>query len=152
MALLTSKPASRKGYTLIELIVVLALFSLLLSMTLPNSAFIRNLNERQELRMLEKDLRQARSSAIIENRTVMVSFYRETNEYIIRYSEREVIKRHFLKSGLRIVDRGSDAYYFNGTGRVGNANTVRIRKSDGRLYEIAIAPVTTEITLREGSN
>ncbi|WP_422487180.1 GspH/FimT family pseudopilin [Gudongella sp. DL1XJH-153] len=149
MALLIDRNSFKKGYTLIELIVVVALFALLLAITLPNSAIIRNLNERQELRMIEKDLRQARNKAILENRLIDVSFYVDGNQYIIQYSESEKIKVHKLKSGLRIFYAGTSGFRFNGTGRVGNSNTVTLKKSDGRTYHIAVGVNTTEITLRE---
>ncbi|MCR3956717.1 MAG: GspH/FimT family pseudopilin [Gudongella sp.] len=149
MAVLIDKVGFKKGFTLIELIVVMALFSLLLSITLPNTSIIRNLNERQELRMIEKDLRQARTRAILENRTVEVSFYVDGNMYIIQYSESDKIKVQRLSSGLKIIYADSAAYRFNGTGRVGNSNTVTLKRSDGRTYHLAVGVNTAEITLRE---
>jgi prepilin-type N-terminal cleavage/methylation domain-containing protein len=149
MAVLIDKEGYGKGYTLIELIVVVALFSLLLSITLPSSSLIRNLNERHELRMIEKDLRQARTRAILENRTVEVSFYVDGNMYIIQYSESEKIKVQRLTSGLGIFYADSATFRFNGSGRVGNSNTVTLKRSDGTTYHLAIGVNTTEITLRE---
>lgn len=149
MAVLIDKVGFKKGFTLIELIVVMALFSLLLSITLPNTSIIRNLNERHELRMIEKDLRQARTRAILENRTVEVSFYVDGNMYIIQYNESDKIKVQRLSSGLRIFYADSAAYRFNGTGRVGNSNTVTLKRSDGRTYHLAVGVNTAEITLRE---
>lgn len=149
MAVLIDKDTYKKGYTLIELIVVVALFSLLLSITLPSSSLIRSLNERHELRMIEKDIRQARTRAILENRTVEASFYVDGNMYIIQYSESEKIKVQRLSSGLEIFYADSAAFSFNGTGRVGNSNTVTLKRADGRTYHLAIGVNTAEITLRE---
>jgi len=149
MAVLKDKEGFIRGYTLIELIVVVALFSLLLSITLPNSSMIRSLNERHELRMVEKDVRQARTRAILENRTVMVTFYPEENRYSVKYGEGNNIKVHDLTSGIHIFDTEAKTFFFNGTGRVGNSNTVTLKRSDGRTYNLAIGVNTTEITLRE---
>ncbi|WP_409227546.1 GspH/FimT family pseudopilin [Gudongella sp. SC589] len=149
MAVLIDKEGYRKGYTLIELIVVVALFSLLLSISLPNTSIIRTINERNELRMIEKDLRQARTRAILENRLVEFSFYVDGNMYIIQYNENEKIKVQELQSGLKIYYADSAAFRFNGTGRVGNSNTVTLKRSDGRTYHLAVGVNTTEITLRE---
>jgi prepilin-type N-terminal cleavage/methylation domain-containing protein len=149
MAVLKDKEGFRRGYTLIELIVVVALFSLLLSITLPNSSMIRSLNERHELRMVEKDVRQARTRAILENRTVMVTFYPEENRYSVKYGEGNNIKVHDLTSGVQIFDTEAKTFLFNGTGRAGYSNTVTMYRSDGRSYHLAIGVNTTEITLRE---
>ncbi|MGM0395597.1 MAG: GspH/FimT family pseudopilin [Bacillota bacterium] len=149
MAILTDRIHDPKGYTIIELIVVLALFSLLLCITLPNSAIIRSYNENHELRMIEKDLRQARNRAILENQTVMVSFNKVNNQYTVSYSKNDVIKSHKLESGLEITHVGSGDYYFNGTGRVGNPDSVTLKKSNNKLYRIAIQVNTATITLQE---
>lgn len=149
MAVLIGREGFRKGFTLIELIVVIALFSLLISITLPNSSMIRNLNERQELRMVEKDMRQSRTRAILENRTVMVTFNPERNRYSIKYEEGNDIKIQDLTSGVQIFDTEAKTFYFNGTGRVGNSNTITLKRADNRTYHLAIGVNTTEITLRE---
>lgn len=149
MAVLKNKEYIKKGYTLIELIVVLALFSLLLSITLPNSSLIRTYNENNELRSIQKELRQARNRAILENRTVIASFYKESNQYKIRYSKNEVIKNYPLSSGLKIISPISKDIYFNGTGRVGNPHSVYIEKSNGKIYKISIQVNTATISLQE---
>ena len=99
--------------------------------------------------MVEKDMRQSRTRAILENRTVMVTFNPERNRYSIKYNEGNDIKIQDLTSGVQIFDAEAKTFYFNGTGRVGNSNTITLKRADNRTYHLAIGVNTTEITLRE---
>ena len=149
MALLKKRTEYKKGYTLIELIVAVALLSLFFSIALPNSSLIKTLNQNTELRIIQKDLKQARNKAVLENRTVMASFNGDKNLYIIKYSENAIIKKHKLESGLKIVSPISKDIYFNGTGRVGNSDSIIIKKSNGEMYKISIQVNTATISLQE---
>lgn len=74
----------RKAYTLIELILVLALLFIIVAMTIPNTNFYLSIAKNQELKELKKDLLFARNKAIIESQVYIVSFDSKDNRYIIK--------------------------------------------------------------------
>ena len=56
---------SKKGFTLIELIVVIAIISIILGMAAPSSNVIRKSKEKSELKELKRDIEYARDNAKI---------------------------------------------------------------------------------------
>lgn len=148
MEILKENKSKNKGYTLIELIVVLALFSLLLTIAIPNSKAFKSYNQNKQLRILEKDLRQARNTAIIENKTIRVYFSSQKNSYIIEYNSGEKILQREFSNGVEIKDTSNTAtIQFNSNGRAGIAGTIKIKKGS-EDYEVAVAPVISKISLR----
>ncbi|MDY0234539.1 MAG: GspH/FimT family protein [Gudongella sp.] len=148
MEILTNYKEKKKGYTLIELIVVLALFSLLLTIAIPNSKAFKTYNQNQQLRIFEKDIRQARNKAIIENKAIGAYFYITKNSYEIKYIGGEKILERELYGGVEFKSKNFTNYIFNPNGAIGNAGTVIIKKGSEN-YELAIAPVTSKISLRK---
>ncbi len=150
MEILIKYKSKKKGYTLIELIVVLALFSLLLTIAIPNSKAFKTYNQNQQLRVMEKDLRQARNTAIIENRSIFAEFLVEKNAYVIKYSENERIIERKLDNGVKlisiVVSGEGNTVKFNSDGRLGYAGTLKIKKGLEN-YELKFAPVSSQITL-----
>ena len=148
MEILKEYKSKKEGYTLIELVIVLALFSLLLTIAIPNSKMFKTYNQNQQLRILEKDLRQARNSAIIENKAIIALFYTANNTYEIKYKSGGKIMERKLDNGVEIGDKNFDFYIFSPDGRIGNAGTVKIKKGS-EYYILAVSPVTSEISLRK---
>jgi prepilin-type N-terminal cleavage/methylation domain-containing protein len=72
--------SKRKGYTLIELITVLALFSILLLFSIPNLSFLHKYREYSEVKQFEKDIKYVRATALIENSPVVINFDILTSE------------------------------------------------------------------------
>ena len=148
MEILRGYKSRKKGYTLIELIVVLALFSLFLTIAIPNSRAFKTFNQNQQLRMLEKDLRQARNTAIIENKVIFAEFLVSYNSYVIKYSESNKILERQFHDGVELSGTNSTTMKFNGDGRIGYAGTLRIKKGSEK-YKLAVAPVTSKIKLEK---
>lgn len=147
MEILNYNKSKNKGYTLIELIVVLALFSLLLTIAIPNSKAFKTYNQNQQLRVLEKDLRQARNTAIIENKTICAYFNLSKHSYEIKYISGEKILERVLIPGVEFKSKNFTNFTFNADGRIGNAGTLKIKKGSEN-YELAVAAVTSKISLR----
>ncbi len=133
---------------MIELLIVLALFSLLLTIAIPNSKMFKTYNQNQQLRILEKDIRQARNRAITENKAIIAKFHAANNTYEIKYKSGEEILKRKLNNGVEIRDKNFDFYIFSPNGRIGDAGTVKIKKAS-EYYILAVSPVTSEISLRK---
>lgn len=148
MEVLRTKISRRKGYTLIELIVVLVLFSLLLTIIIPNVSILKTYSQNMQLRILEKDLKQARNTAIIENRIIFVDFHIATNSYIIKYNEKEKIVERKLINGVELINKNFTTLKLNPNGVIGNAGTLTIKKGFEN-YKLSIAAVTSNISVKK---
>ena len=144
------KMNARKAYTLIEILLVLALLSILLSIAVPNLSLYKNMRENIELRTLKKDLMFARNSSILEGVNYSVEFDRLNNSYIIRnsVSNAKAIKSVYFKSGLKLTNNsGTIKLQFNSSGKVGNSNTISFKNSKNETLELTLTPVTGKITI-----
>ena len=138
------------GFTLLELIVALAVFAILSSLAVPSFLTWRNdAKLRSAGSMIRGDLEGARSRAMRENNFVSVLF-NETNysvfiddgegagnpgDYIRHADERLIINRQ-LPAGVTIDltktnFNGVDQTRFNGRGRIGRTGNVIIVNSSG---------------------
>jgi prepilin-type N-terminal cleavage/methylation domain-containing protein len=150
MEILKNHKSKNKGYTLIELIVVLALFSLLFTIAIPNSKFFKTYNQNQQLRVFEKDLRQARNTSIIDNSVIYASFHPEKNSYLIKYAGNEKIVGREFSNGVKLSDTSNtSSITFHPDGIAVNTGTIIIMKGSEE-YEVAITPITSKISLRRG--
>lgn len=134
---------SKKGYTLLELLVVIALFSLVLSIALPRGNLYAAYLEKTELRELKSDLLYCRNKAIVENRIYVVYFSRN-DCYQIRLNS-QVIKRKELKtlnvSGLKEIR-------YTATGVPTQAGSLDV-SGKRKNYTITISPITGGIRINE---
>lgn len=143
---------AKKGYTLIEIVVVIALLGIILSIALPNMNFYKKFMEKQEIAEFRKDLLYARSMAIIENTRYYVNFSKENNSYSINTGETSpTIKRKVFANGLKLNNNEVGHFIFNPSGAAGNSNTIYIKSNRNQMYVISLSPATSriEINLQE---
>lgn len=139
----------KKGYTLIELLIVIALFSILLSIALPNLAFYRNIMERQEISEFKKDLLFARNSAIVENKSYTVAFNHERNSYNIKTGSRPPIKSKTFNHGLKLTENKlANSFIFTPSGATANSNTIYINTKKDKRYVVTLTPATGRIEIK----
>ncbi|NLY47078.1 MAG: type II secretion system protein [Tissierella sp.] len=140
----------KKGYTLIELLIAIALFSILLSIAIPNFNFYTNLREKQEIAEFKKDLLFARNSAIVENRYYIVYFNHSENSYIIKTGEASpTIKSKTFGQGLKLdIDNLVGSFTFTPSGATGNSNTLYINARKNRRYVVTLTPATGRIEIK----
>ncbi len=138
------------GYTLIELLIVIALFSTILSIVIPKLGFFKNLMEKQEIAELKKDLLFARNSAIVENRYYTVYFNHNENFYTIKTSESSsVIKSKTLGQGLKLDENNLVGNFtFTSSGATANSNTLYINARKNKRYVISLTPATGRIEIK----
>ena len=138
-----------KGYTIIELIVVLALFSIFFSMAVPNSGYVNRTKELQELKEFKRDVLFARNQAIVNGKIHFFQLEYTTNSYSI-LCEDKYIKRVNLQHGITLITNSAiTKITFNRTGVPSQGDTIKLRASDKQRYNLVISPVTGKITLRE---
>lgn len=136
----------KKGYTLLELMVVLAIIGIILSISVPNTSLFKKIKEKQEINGLKKDLIYARNRAITERKIYDVRFNLTNNSYQIRsnFTEPIFISKNF-SSGIRFGDDSIKSLRFNPTGRPANAGTIILFSCDKSVYRITISPVTGRV-------
>ncbi|MBC8590586.1 type II secretion system protein [Wansuia hejianensis] len=140
----------RKAYTLIELILVLALLFIIVAMTIPNTNFYLSIAKNQELKELKKDLLFARNKAIIESQVYIVSFDSKDNRYIIKTKKKSSpIKVKKLEHGIKLNEEISvKSIYFLPSGATENSNTIYLQDKNKKKYEVTITPVTGRVEIK----
>lgn len=141
-----------KGYTIIELLIALALFSIFLSIAVPKVSMFNRIKEQQELREFKKDILYARNKAIVEGKRYTVYLNYENNSYDISYNisqnKSERLKEYKFQYGLKLI-RNPDLTKFSFTrfGTPGNASSIYLVDSKNNLYKLSVAPTTGKVSL-----
>jgi general secretion pathway protein H len=143
-----------QGFTLLEMVVVLAIMALLLGLVMPNLyGSIKRERERANLRHLITVLRLARSQAATTQRRVRVFLNRETGRYRLEGSSRQGVLTgmHLRDTALVWQDpehhQGYIAFYGDGTSSGGK---VIMRDAGGRRYDLEVEVITGRVTLTTG--
>lgn len=140
----------KSGYTLLELIVVLALFAIILSIGIPSIGIIFNTQENNELRTFRRDILAARNSAVVEKAIYTINLDIDKNTYKISKTTdlTKVIKSVKLEHGIKINKNNLvKEVRFNTTGAPTNAGTIYLTNRKGQKIEITITPATGSINL-----
>lgn len=147
MALLRN---NKRGYTLIELLMVVALLSLFLFIAVPRFSFVHAMREKQEIKYLHKDLLYARNKAVVEKKTINFDIDLAKNSYRISEGTKE-IKYVKLENGVVLEGCINPNMVFNSIGSTsGNtAQTITFRTRSGDWYQITIPVATPNITLKK---
>lgn len=144
---------SKWGYTLLEIIVVLALFAIILSIAIPSTQIISHVREREELKTFRRDILGARNSAIVENCFYIFSLDEENNGYIIKKLSgasviQEKVKSVTFKNGI-VLRKHHDKkdIKFNASGAPDMGNTFLLTNRKKETIKVSITPVTGSVSL-----
>ena len=138
-----------KGFTLIELIVVISLMSIFLLIAIPKIGFYIRFNEHQQIRQIKKDILYAKTQAIVKGNIHKFSYDAINNTYSIQENA-TVIKRVYLKNGLEFSYKGSGTVItFSRTGAPSNGDTINLHNKNKKKYKITITPVVGKVNIKE---
>lgn len=137
-----------KGYTLVEIVVVLAIIGIISAITVPlmHKSFLQNMKSIQ--RKIGKDIRYAQEMAIYSKSTISVMFFKD--KYIIRTSPtKPPILRVDLPSGISIMTNFNyDEIIFNAEGIPSRGGTIYLSRGT-EVKEVRVSPVTGQINYYE---
>ncbi len=139
------------GFTLLELLAVLALMGLLLGLTLPSLMHTwEREKHRAALRELTTALRTARSEAVTKSQTVRLFLNLQTGRYRLEGAAREGALTGMRLSDARLVwqnlekTQGYIAFYGDGSSSGGALTLI---DATGRRYLLEVKPVTGKVSL-----
>ena len=143
------RPFCPGGYTLIELLTVLALLGLVASLSIPRLTALPHWQLEAVSRRMAGELRLLRQEAIGSGITYRMEFYVHVNRYTLNRSG----KREWVDLPQGVIFEGNTTFSgmppsvsFNHLGRPGSGGTVILRSGDYRRYVI-VAPVTGRVRI-----
>ncbi len=143
------------GFTLLELMVVMALLALLMGLVLPGlQRTVKKERDRASLRQLTPALRLARSQAATTRQRVRVFVNRESGRYWMDGSDRRGVL-----TGMRIGEislvwqdqtrrQGYIAFYGDGSSSGGK---LALEDHTGRRYNLEVEIITGKVSLKTGA-
>lgn len=145
-------PSGEGGFTLLELVVVMALLALLTGLVLPGLMHtLKKERDRANLRQFTAILRLAHSQAATSHRRVRVFLNKENGRYRLEGSNRMGVLVGMNLGDTRLVwedpDRrqGYIAFYSDGTSSGGK---VMMTDLTGRIYDLEVEIITGKVTLK----
>ena len=142
------------GFTLLELMVVLALLALLMGLVLPGlQRTVKKERDRATLRQLTTTLRLARSQAATTRQRVRVFVNRETGQYRLEDSNRQGVLTGMRLGETRLVwqdpghRQGYIAFYGDGSSSGGK---LALEDLTGRRYNLEVEIITGKVSLKTG--
>lgn len=142
-----------KGYTIIEMLIVLALFSIFLSIAAPKANMFKGIKEQQELREFKRNILYARNKAIVDGKRYIVYLNYDNNSYDVRcnisQNKWQKVKEYKFQYGIKLVrNPNSNNIGFTSSGTASISDTFVIKDSKNRRYELTIAVNTGKVTLK----
>lgn len=132
---------------MIELVVVIALFSIILSIAIPNLRVVNKYKENQELKEFKRDILYARNQAIMKGKIYSFQLDYINNSYLIQ-SEDGVEKRYYFKNGLSLIENPDMIEIrFGKSGAPLKSGTISFRNSENKICLLTVTPVTGQINL-----
>lgn len=138
----------QKGFTLLEMVLTIAILSVLLSVAVPNLHKPLARYRLQSAGMqLAADLRWVRQQSIYGKAIVVnVSFSRYSNSYMIR-EEAKAVARRSLPPGIRfeVLALQHNPFYFSLSGAPAGGGTIGLTNEYGERCYVHIMPSTGRI-------
>lgn len=130
----------KRAFTLIELIISLAIISLISSMILIKSGVIPKLQERKEIENLQADINYCREKALVTGFSYEIEISKDYYQ-IRREDDNEFVKEVYFKHVRSNVD---NIFVFRPTGSVKGASKIDFT-SNNNEYSIIVSPIAGRI-------
>lgn len=140
---------SKYGYTLVELLAVIALFAIILSIGFPSLKSYYKTKERIELMEFKRNIEFARNSAIVQNCNYIIYLYKSENKYEVQKISKGIIslKTVELNTITLINNNFNDSISFTPTGAPSQAGTILLKDRKGNTIEITVEVATGKVNL-----
>ncbi len=142
-----------QGYTLLELIVVIALLAILLTIAVPGVRIIGRFQEKDELKTFRRDIISAKNKAIMEATIYSLHINKESNCYTIKTGYSKTSSGNIVKTVKFIhwefygENNFDNSIRFLTTGAPDKSGTMRIKNKKGKITRLTISPVTGKLNV-----
>lgn len=140
--------SNKEGFTLIEVILMISLFSIIFMAISFNFKNIKSIKQNSEINTLINDLELYRNKALIEKTNIEFRVYNDKKSYSFTEYRIELLKRQ-LESDYEITYNMPSPYIvFRSTGAVSTGGTLTLRNKKSYV-KIIIQPVTGNIRIEK---
>lgn len=143
----------RSAYTLVEVIVVIAILGIVMAIVLPNSNFFKSIKESLEIKELRRDMLYSRNRAILDSQDYKITFDIKNNNYIIDRSigsDRIVLIRKTFEHGTVLSSGdGGNEIIFKANGTVGKSDSIYFYDRLGDMYRLSVTPVSCKVNIEK---
>ena len=110
-----AKLSAHKGFTMLEMLLVLFIVSILMSLTFIKLPIYNSHSQEDEIQNISYLLQGTQMSALSNQQSYTVSFHKYNNTITVRDSSRKVIKNYTLKV-CKLNDYGLTSYSYKKNG------------------------------------
>ncbi len=140
----------KKGFTLLEVVVIVSLLAILLSVAVPSAAPLENWKLQTAAQELAAHLREARQDAIASGQPSEILFLVYENCYLLRLhtgSQRVDLPAGIEYEGTTTFPGMPPRVSFNYLGRPSRGGTVILESAAGENRYVIMTPVTGRVRL-----
>ena len=130
----------KRAFTLIELIICLAIISLISSIILIKSGVISKLQERKEIENLQADINYCREKSLVTGFSYKIEISRDSYK-ISRKDDNKFVKEIFFKHIRANID---NIFVFRPTGSVKGSGKIYFTSKNNE-YSIIVSPIAGRI-------
>lgn len=130
----------KRAFTLIELIITLAIISMISSVIMIKTGIISKFEEKKEVENIVSDFNYCREKSLATGNDFEIQL-KGDNYKIIKWSDNTSLKEVNLKY---LTSLKTYSMIFKPTGSVGNANTIVVN-SKYNTYKIVVSPIAGRI-------
>lgn len=130
---------ARKGFTLLEVLLVIVVMGIVFSLAFPSSQMFASLELRRWTRHLVSDLRWAQHRAVSKNENHYIEIDAENNKYriyLVRQEQEEELRSRQLKPPVELagISTAAPRFHFTPSGAPSRGNTIFLECQGRRAF------------------